>query len=87
MFELGQIVATPGALEFMATNNVSAGDLIHRHLAGDWGDLDKEDKKRNNEALIDGSRIFSSYNVGESKVWVITESDRSSTCLLLPSEY
>jgi hypothetical protein len=35
-----------------------------------------------------GLRILSSYSLPTgAKVWVITEADRSSTCLLLPSEY
>lgn len=87
MFTLGRVVATPGAIEFMNQHNINPSELIYRHNTCDWGDLDKEDKKRNDEALKDGSRIFSSYNIGKDKVWIITESDRSSTCLLLPSEY
>ncbi len=34
------------------------------------------------------TRLLSGYPVDEGRrVWVITEADRSSTCLLLPSEY
>jgi hypothetical protein len=46
----------------------------------------------NQSALKDGSRIFSSYIIGDDKVWVITEAvnedgSRNSTTVLLPSEY
>ena len=61
--------------------------LIDRHAAGDWGDLDAEDVAANVHAVQHDLRVFSSYEVGDGKVWCITEADRSSTCLLLPSEY
>ena len=86
-FTLGQVVATPGAISFAAEQKINLLGFITRHVTGDDGDLDPEDKRRNKQALHDGSRIFSSYNVGQSKVWIITEADRSSTCILLPSEY
>ena len=87
-FSLGQIVATPGALEAIEKSQQSPSDFLARHLEGDWGDLCDEDKEANDQALIDGSRIFSSYQIcKEEKIWVITEADRSSTTILLPSEY
>ena len=86
-FELGQLVATPGALDLMHNSGSSTWSLLSRHLQGDWGDLDPKDKSLNDEALKHGGRLFSSYNVADDKVWVITEADRSSTTLLLPSEY
>jgi hypothetical protein len=61
--------------------------LLGRHVRGDWGDLDDEDKQRNDEALTLGSRIFSAYLVKGVKFWVITEADRSVTTILLPEEY
>jgi len=61
--------------------------LVARHVTGDFGDVCAEDGERNREAIKHGDRIFSSYLVGEQKVWVITEADRSLTTLLLPSDY
>ena len=50
--------------------------------------LDADDARANDRALIDGERLLSAYTlVGGTKVWVITEADRSSTCILLPEEY
>lgn len=87
MFSIGQLVSTPAALEYMNENGINVFDLLGRHANCDWGDLDIEDKRRNDSALKDGSRIFSSYKVGPEKIWIITEADRSSTCVLLPSDY
>ena len=92
-FALGRVVATPGALEELAKAGQTPQEFLHRHLSGDWGDLTPEDAALNDEALTDGSRIFSAYRfkTGE-KIWVITEAvgddgHRASTCLLLPDEY
>ena len=63
-------------------------ELLLRHVIGDWGDLDDEDKKENELSVKDGFRILSAYKLETGvKVWVITEADRSTTTFLLPSEY
>lgn len=62
-------------------------ELVRRHLSGDWGDVDKQDAAANDRALKWGDRILSSYKIGEEKLWVITEADRSSTTVLTPGEY
>ena len=55
--------------------------------------LNPEDIECNNLALEYGSRILSSYTIpfsfgfDQSKVWIITEADRSSTTILFPSDY
>ena len=88
LFSLGQVVATPAALEALATAGRTADEFISRHVCGDWGDLGADDTAKNQLSLAEGLRIFSSYAVSASlKVWVITEADRSSTCILLPSDY
>ena len=60
---------------------------FYRFRPGDWGDLTPADQRANNEALAEGSRILSAYVVGDRKLWVITEADRSATTILLPEEY
>jgi hypothetical protein len=89
LFPLGRIVATPGALELLAATGTDPLALLSRHVRGDWGEVPPEDARENELSVREGFRIVSSYPVGEdgSKVWIITEADRSSTCLLLPSEY
>jgi hypothetical protein len=86
--DLGRIVATPGALELLGELEVSPSELLERHASGDWGEVDAHDRRQNEYGLKHGFRVISSYPVGEdgAKVWIITEADRSSTCLLLPIE-
>ena len=87
LFELGKLVATPGALKLMELHGINPLSLLQRHLNSDWGDLSAGDKRLNDAAVKEGLRILSAYRVKEDKLWVITESDRSSTCILLPEEY
>ena len=88
LFDLGKVVATPGALDALERSSQSAGEFLTKHVRGDWGDLDADDAEANRTALLEGGRILSSYKtrLGD-KFWVITEADQSSTCLLLPEEY
>ncbi len=89
LFELGRVIATPDALDALQENNANITELLIRHVGGDWGDLSNEDRLENEQSVKNGWRILSSYplnNKGD-KVWIITEADRSSTCLLLPKEY
>lgn len=92
-FRTGRLYMTPGAkaaFEALPPGSVTAGDLIARHIGGDWGDdLDAQDSASNDRAVRNGDeRILSSYTLPEgTKVWIITEADRSSTTLLLPDEY
>lgn len=87
LFKLGDVVATPAALQLFKANEINPLQLLSRHASGDWGNLDADDVAANVTAIQHDLRIFSSYNVGSTKVWVITEADRSSTCLLLPEDY
>ena len=87
LFSFGQIVATPGALALLDRTGVNATSLLARHGCGDWGLLPAEDALANWSALDYGLRILSSYPIGNERLWIITEADRSSTCLLLPDEY
>ncbi len=88
LFSLGRTVATPGALAVIFDAGQSPRDFITRHVSGDWGELDPEDQAANREALELGLRIFSAYRASDgTKIWVITEADRSATTVLLPEEY
>lgn len=87
-FRLGNVYATPGAIEALTKSGQSPLEFLARHQSGDWGDCDKMDKKSNDLALLNGSRIFSVYHTKDGeKLWLITEWDRSSTTILLPEEY
>ena len=65
-----------------------ATELLARHITGDWGELDAEDQRANEDALVTDARILSAYVLPSGvKLWIITEADRSATTLLLPDEY
>jgi len=87
LFNLGRTVVTPDALLAMKGLKIPPSLLLIRHHCGDWGDLDQDDQEANNEALENSTRIFSAYDIGDVTFWIITEADRSSTCILLPEEY
>ena len=87
LFQLGQLVATPGALDLLDCAAVNAAELIYRHQHGDWGNVPAEDAEENVRSVANGWRILSSYGVGGETLWIITEADRSATTLLLPDEY
>ena len=88
-FDLGKVVATPGALAALEESGESASRFLHRHQFGDWGEtIDTDDAEANEEALQVGLRIFSVYHTSKGvKLYVITEADRSSTCVLRSDEY
>lgn len=86
-FQMGSCVITRGALKYLQDRGVEPLGLFLRHAAGDWGDLDKHDRDLNATALRTSGRIFSAYNFLGERFYCITEADRSSTCLLLASEY
>jgi hypothetical protein len=101
LFPLGRLVATPGALDVMERLGINPAALISRHVTGDWGDIDPGDRGLNEQALRDGSRIFSVYGTRDSDacLWVITEAvtdpdaegdeagARSATTILRPDDY
>ncbi len=95
LFDLGQIVATPGAL-LASCSPDHLFQCLARHRRGDWGIVCPEDRETNFEALLAGGRLLSAYPIDPSKpcegwgkntLWIITESDRSVTTFLLPEEY
>ena len=85
-FPLGQIVITPGALRVIPDFEIRAA--LVRHTRGDWGVVGDADWKENDLSVQQGFRILSAYETqARRKFWIITEADRSSTCILLPDEY
>jgi hypothetical protein len=51
LFELGQLVATPGALAALEKSGQNAMEFLSRHVTGDWGEIPEEDKKENQFSL------------------------------------
>lgn len=88
LFLLGQVVATPGALDLLDRTGSNAFDLLLRHQHGDWGSVPPEDAVENLRSIETGCRVLSSYFLNDTeRLWIITEADRSVTTLLLPDEY
>ena len=95
-FNTGQIVATRGVYDLACENPNFAQFIqksLNRHVKGDWGDVDEEDKQSNDQALKQGTRLLSAYNDdrfpqnGVATIWIITEADRGVTTILFPDEY
>lgn len=92
LFALGQVVATPAALEALEEARIPSASLIQRHVTGDFGDVCEEDKELNLSAIQDGSRILSVYHAGKVKLYVITEATddkgrREATTILRSDQY
>ena len=88
-FKLGRICWTGGINEKMADDERFAKfvlDSLKKYRSGDWGNVCDEDKKLNDEAVSNGSRILGAYE-GMYRIWIITEADRSCTTTLFPDEY
>jgi hypothetical protein len=88
LFPLGLTVATPGALEALSEAEQEPAEFLYRHQHGYWSEMCEEDRRENQFSVDKRLRIFSAYHLRDgTKIWVITEADRSVTTLLLPSEY
>ena len=99
LFAFGPLVATPGALRALVAEGADPARLLCRHGEGDWGALSADDHDANDEAVRSGERILSAYDLGTTRLWIITDAEtedpvgpsgvrpRHATTLLLPSEY
>ena len=101
-FQLGQVVATPGALDLLQQTGFSAAALLNLHVHGDWGDCGPKDAAENELAVVRQRQLISIYRlVDDAKlaatprlkridlptIWIITEADRSATIILRPQDY
>lgn len=93
-FDIGRLVITRDAerLAVRLFGKIGASarlaGLLARHSQGDWGDLNAPAKQHNDDAVVNGGRIFSAYEMGDGdEFWVITEYDRRKTTILLPSDF
>lgn len=88
LFSLGGTFLTMGAEDVLEKSNQQAQEFLALHQSGDWGIVCDNDKQENDFSLANGFRLLSAYKTANgTKLWVITEADRSSTTILLPSEY
>ena len=85
-FDLGRLTITRGALQALDQQDVLVA--VHRHVTGDWGDVDSEDWAANEQALREDTRLVSVYHSSVGvKFYIITEWDRSVTTILMPEDY
>jgi hypothetical protein len=86
---LGEVVMTRGVFYWAAKNKqgIPLITCLTRHHEGDWGDVCAEDKAANDYSVEHGERVLSSYMLLDTKIWIITEWDRSYTTILFPDEY
>lgn len=85
-FALGRLLITPAARDALTPDEVGAA--LRRHAQGDWGDVPADDWKANDEALKEGTRLFSAYHGRDgTKFWIVTEANRQATTVLLPDDY
>ena len=92
LFELGMVYGTPAVLKHLEAHGLYPNALLGAHCHGDYGLVNKDDWKANDQAVVDGSRILSAYVVEGERIWIITEAVneqgvRPSSMLLKPSEY
>lgn len=90
IFDPGRVLLTQSVQHLMEHGYLDPTIYLRRHFSEDWGELPDEDRKSNQRALTTRERLFSSYNVDagdETRLWIITEADRSATTVLLPSDY
>jgi hypothetical protein len=92
-FCLGQILATPGALDALQESGQTPAFFLAKHSCGDWGEVCASDAQLNDQALVDGSRLLSAYRtLKNERLWIITEAcddegHRACSTILLPQDY
>lgn len=85
-FPLGDLYMTPGVRDGIPPSEVL--HALRRHARGDWGDVCDDDRRANDLALQEGTRLLSAYHASRgTKFWIISEADRTKTTVLLPEEY
>ena len=85
-FPLGELYVTAAVDKTLAPEDIQTA--LVRHARGDWGDLNTEDRDRNESALCEAGGFHSVYHDRNGVTfWIITEADRSVTTVLLPDDY
>lgn len=103
-FHPGQIIMTRAVHEWVLIAHDAPAPIerarlttgsLRRHVVGDWGDVDSEDRATNERSVDRGGRLMSVYPIPDElrgdapddRLWIITEHDRSVTTILFPSDY
>lgn len=87
LFPLGKVSLTHGVNDLIQGQHEVLNSFLMKHVKGEWGLLDDDDKLSNEQALKYGGRLLSVYELHEIKIWIVTEADRSRSTFLLPWEF
>jgi hypothetical protein len=85
-FSHGFTIVTPAALDAICFSGETTASFLSRHIQGDWGDVSEEDRLHNEQALLHGGRLLSSYNLLNGECLLII-TDASGTWVFLSEEY
>lgn len=69
LFDLGQLVATRGALTVLEKAGQNPMEFLSRHVTGDWGEIPEEDIQENQFRLEKGFRLLSSYRTSAGDIF------------------
>ena len=83
LFPLGEVVITPGAVAL----EIDFKPYLKRHQSGDWGNISKEHAEINDLCVNLEYPLASLYAVDTKCFLIVTEQDRSTTTVCLPSEF
>jgi len=87
LFPLGCVLATPGAIDLLDRTGTNADDLLRRHQSGDWGVICSSDARSNDLAVANGTRLLSTYELGDGREKLWPDADRQATTIMRASEY
>lgn len=81
-FGMGKVFSTNGAREKFSAQEINS--CLLRHKDGDWGDIDEQDAKTNNQSVAIGGMVLSRYAFGKRTLYIITDPGHKITTVLLP---
>jgi hypothetical protein len=87
LFPLGKVSLTHGVNDLIQGQHEVLNSFLMKHVSGEWGVLDDDDKLSNENALKYGGRLLSVYELHEVMIWIVTEADRSCSTFLLSWEF
>ena len=85
-FQLGEVLITKQLHDFVMKNNVPILKYLRRHSVCDWGDVDDDEWLKNNDTVDSSQPIISIYKFNDTKIFIITEADRTATTMRLADD-
>jgi hypothetical protein len=83
-FPLGEVLATPRALEALTAAGLTLDEMLDRHRAGDWGDISAAQRRVNDSGVASFCHLASAYLLPDGqRLTVFTRGDRTHTLVHL----